>query len=130
MARTPKGSIASARPEPVSLTVRRAIPITLNDNGINSTFYTAQPTVTEALQEQGLTVYQGDNVTPGLDTQLSPGMRIYIQRSVPVAVTVDNHIIESRTLRNTVGQVLAEEGIALMGQDYSRPAAGPANLSQ
>ena len=117
-----RGVVTSARPESVSLEIRRAIPITLNDDGVSSRFFTAQPTVGEALGEQGLTVYEGDKITPGLDTQLSPGMRIYIQRSVPVTVEVDGYIFETRTLRETVGEVLAQEGIALMGQDYSRPA--------
>jgi 3D (Asp-Asp-Asp) domain-containing protein len=48
-------------------------------------------------------------------------MRIYIQRSLPVAITVDGRTIKTRTRRPTAGEVLAQEGIALMGQDYSRP---------
>lgn len=120
-ARTPQGALASTRPEPVQLIVRRAVPITLHDDRSRSTFYTTQPNVGEALLEQGLTLYLGDEVTPGLGTRLSPGMQIYIQRSLPVALTVDGRLIKTRTRRGTVGEVLAQEGIALMGQDYSRP---------
>ena len=122
MDRTSRGVVTSARPESVSLEIRRAIPITLSDGGVSSTFFTAQPTVGEALAEQRLIIYEEDKITPGLDTGLSPGMRIYIQRSVPVTVEVDGYIFETRTLRETVSEVLAQEGIALMGQDYSRSA--------
>ncbi len=114
-------SIVASRAEPLYLTVRRAMPVTLNDNGLNSTFYTAQPTVGAALTEQGLIIYAEDKVTPALETTLLPGIHIYIQRSLPVTIAADGRLIVTRTLGRSVGQVLAEEGIALMGQDYSRP---------
>ena len=121
LTQTPRGAIVSARSEPVRLIVHRAIPITLNDGGISSIFYTTQPNVGEALLNQGVALYLGDNVTPGLGTRLSPGMRIYIQRSTPVSVMVDGRTVKTRTRRKTVGEVLAQEGIALMGQDFTRP---------
>jgi uncharacterized protein YabE (DUF348 family) len=120
---TPRGAIASARPQVVHLIVHRAISVTLNDGQVTNTFYTTQPNVGEALLEQGITLFLGDKVTPSLGTRLSPGMRIYIQRSVPVAITVDGRIIKTRTRQETVGQILAQERIALMGQDFSRPPA-------
>lgn len=121
--RTPRANLASARPESVQLIVRRAIPVTINDGPVSSTIYTTQPNVGEALLEQGLTLYLGDQITPHLGSRLSPGMRIYIQRSTPVAITVDGRLLKSRTRRETVGEALAQEGIALMGQDFSRPPA-------
>jgi 3D (Asp-Asp-Asp) domain-containing protein len=82
--------------------------------------------VGEALLEQGLTLFLGDEVTPGLGTRLSPGMQIYIQRSLPVVIMTDGRLIKTRTRRETVGEVLAQEGVALMGQDFSRPSADQA----
>lgn len=120
-ARTPQGAMASTRPEPVQLIVRRAIPVTLHDDQASSAFFTTQPNVGEALLEQGLTLYLADKVTPALGTRLSPGMQIYIQRSLPVDITVDGRRIKTRTRRKTAGEVLAQEGVALMGQDFSRP---------
>ncbi|MCQ3976089.1 MAG: hypothetical protein DPW09_21875 [Anaerolineae bacterium] len=122
-AQTPQGAMASSRPEPVQLIVRRAVPITLHDGQVSSAFYTTQPNVGEALLEQGLTLFLGDKVTPGLGTRLSPGMQIYIQRSLPVDISVDGRLIKTRTRRKTAGEVLAQEGVALMGQDFSRPPA-------
>lgn len=115
-------TMTAGRPEPLYLIVHRAIPVTLTDNGLSSTFYTAQPTVGAALTEQGLSLYAEDKVTPPLETALLPGLHVYIQRSVPVTIAADGRLITSRTLGRTVAEVLAEEGIALMGQDYSRPA--------
>ncbi|MFN8458994.1 MAG: ubiquitin-like domain-containing protein [Anaerolineae bacterium] len=120
---TPVGAVASTRAAPLRLILRRAVPLTLHDGEISTTLYATQPNVGEALLEQGLTIFPGDLVMPGLDTRLSPGMQVYIQRSTPVAVAVDGRLIQTRTRRQTVGEVLAQEGVALMGQDYSRPAA-------
>lgn len=122
-AHVPRGVVASSRPQVVHLIVHRAIPVTLNDGQVRSTFYTTQPNVGEALLEQGITLFLGDKVTPGLGTPLSPGMRIFVQRSTPVAITVDGRTIKTRTRRKTVGEVLAQEEVTLMGQDFSRPPA-------
>ncbi len=118
---TPRGSMAAARPEPIQLIIHRAIPVTLIDNGGHSLFYTIRPNVGEALLEQGLTLYLGDRITPDLGTPLSPGMRIYIQRSSPVTIHVDGRILKTRSQGQTVGTVLAEMGVLLMGQDFSHP---------
>ncbi|MBN1995110.1 MAG: DUF348 domain-containing protein [Anaerolineae bacterium] len=120
---TPQEAPAATRPEAVQLIVHRAVPVTLNDGRVRSTFYTTQPNVGEALLEQNITLFLGDKVTPGLGTRLLPGMEVYIQRSIPVVITVDGWTVKTRTRRQTVGQVLAQEQIVLMGQDFSRPPA-------
>lgn len=119
----PRSAVLATRPDPVRLIIHRAVPVTLYEGRVNSTFYTTQPNVGEALLEQGITLFLGDKVTPGLGARLSPGMRIFIERSVPVSLSVDGRILQTRTRAETVGQVLAQEGVALMGQDFSRPAA-------
>lgn len=118
---TPRGAVAAQRPQAVSVVVRRAIPVSLDDEQVHTTFYTARPTVAEALAEQAITLLENDQVMPPPETTLSPGMRIYIQRATPVVIQTDGEMFEARTRRETVAQVLAEQGIALMGQDFSRP---------
>ena len=119
---TPSGAILSSRPEPVRITVDRAIPITVIDEQAVSTFYTARDTVNEALQEQGIMLFPEDRVRPGLDASLARGLRVFIDRSTPVTVIVDGQIIETRTHQETVAEVIGQLGISLVGQDYSRPA--------
>jgi 3D (Asp-Asp-Asp) domain-containing protein len=50
-------------------------------------------------------------------------MQVYIERSTPVSISADGREIRTRTQQETVGDVLAQEGVSLMGQDYSLPAA-------
>lgn len=123
LAATPGGAVTANRPHPIQLMVQRAVPITLNDERARSTFYTARATVGQALQEQGITLFPEDRVTPPLDTPLAPGLHIFIERSTPVTIIADGRTIQTRTHQPTVGSVLAQAGLALMGQDFSRPAA-------
>lgn len=110
------------RPIPVELTVHRAIPLMLHEDGIGSRLFTTQPTLTTALAAQGITLLAEDRLNPPLDTPLSPGLHIYLQRATPLTITVNGQTVSLRTHQKTVGQALLEAGIVLMGQDYSRPA--------
>lgn len=119
----PGETLDLARPEPLRLTIRRAVPVTLINGRVGNTFYTTQATVRSALSKQGLSLLQGDQVTPDPDTEVTPGMEIYIDRATPVSIVADGQTLQTRTRRQTVGEVLAQAKIPLMGQDFSRPAA-------
>jgi len=120
-ATTPSGAVASSRPEEVQLVIQRAILVTLHDEQTSSTFYTTRTTIGEALAQQGITLFPEDNVTPNLDTRPTSETEIFIKRSTPVTLMADGHTIETRTQQETVGAVLAQKGIALMGQDFTHP---------
>jgi len=112
---------ATADPELVRITVHRAIPFTLHEDGHATTLYTTAPIVGEALRRAGLTLYLADGVRPGLGEPMSAGMHIYVDRSIPVAAQVDGRTLRTRTHRERVGEVLADLGIVLTGQDYTTP---------
>lgn len=116
-----RGKRLSAEIAPLHIVLRRAVPIHVNDNGMPTTIYTACPTVGEALRAEGITLYLGDKVEPSLGSPVSTGMRVYIRRSVPVAISVDGRIIKTRTQRETVADVLAQETVALVGSDRVEP---------
>lgn len=107
--------------EPVRIAVRRAVPVTLHDGADTTTIHTTAPTVGEALRDASRTLYLADHVTPNLNTRVSAGMSIILERSTPVTVHVDGRRIRTRTHREHVGDVLADLGIALTGQDYTQP---------
>jgi uncharacterized protein YabE (DUF348 family) len=107
---------------PYALEVRRAIPLTVSDSGVAVAILSTAPTVGEALLDAGLHVYIGDSVLPDLGNPLLPGMTVYILRAVPVEIEADSRVVRTRTRGATVADALAEEGIALMGMDYSEPA--------
>ncbi|MFB0536688.1 MAG: ubiquitin-like domain-containing protein [Anaerolineae bacterium] len=116
-----RGQSLSAEIAPLHIVLRRAVPIHVNDDGLPTTIYTACPTLGEALRAENITLYLGDRVEPSLGSPVSTGMRVYIQRSVPVAIAVDGRTIKTRTQRETVADVLTQEEVALVGNDRLEP---------
>ena len=106
----------------VEVRVHRAVPFSLNDNGLVTQVWSTAPTVGQALAERGIRVYLADAVSVPLNTPLSPGLRVSIQRSRPVTIHVDGREIHTRSRAATVGDLLAQEGITLRRLDYTVPA--------
>lgn len=112
----------SREPQPVTLEVRRAIPLVVDDGNVPFTVYTAAPTVGEALRQAGVPIYLGDEVRPGLGHPVSAYLRVTIQRSVPILIEVDGRVIQTRTRARTVAAALAEQGVFLTGLDEVTPS--------
>lgn len=106
----------------IHISVTRALPITINDNGSISTLLTTQNTLGTALAQAGLQIYVGDSVTPDLTTPVTTGASVFIRRSRPASITVDGKTIRTRTRADTIQGLLSQEGIALEGKDYAIPA--------
>jgi uncharacterized protein YabE (DUF348 family) len=104
------------------LVIRRAASLTLDDGGALATIHTTASTVAQVLQEQGLHLYLGDAVTPGLQEPVRPGLVISIQRSVPVQIQVDGRTVHTRSRAQSVAGLLGREGIALIGRDRVEPS--------
>ncbi len=124
----PRLAPESAHASPVRLPdarieLRRAVPLTIQEVG-GQTFAikTSARTVGEALLQAGLMVYLADKVVPGLGTPVQPGMQVTIERAKPVTIWVDGRQVRTRTLHDTVADVLAEMNIVLLEQDYAQPA--------
>jgi uncharacterized protein YabE (DUF348 family) len=108
--------------EPLQLRLQRAMPMTVRDGGLPFTLSTTAQTVGEALYQAGITIYLGDLVQPPLATQITPGLRVLIQRSKPVTLAVDNHVVKTRTRAPSVGEALTEIGVTITGLDRIEPA--------
>lgn len=106
---------------PIRITVRRAVPIRVQDGAVATTFYTTARTVGEALYEQGFVMYLGDRVSPHLEAELAPGQSVFIERSKPVLLDADGLRRVLRTRAETVRELLSSEGVALGPKDYVLP---------
>ncbi len=115
---TSRGYLPDARIE-----LRRAVPLTIQElGGQTMSIKTSARTVGEALLQAGFMVYLADKVVPGLGAPVQPDMQVIIERSKPVTIWVDGRQVRTRTLRDTVADVLAEMNIVLLEQDYAQPA--------
>ena len=107
----------------IKLTLRRALPVSIDlGHGDVRKLETPARTVGEALNDIGLQLYLADRITPDLNTPLAPNLKIEVQQSKPINVDVDGRTLKTRTLRQTVGEVLTDLGVTLIGQDYTQPA--------
>lgn len=106
----------------VRITVQHARPLLIDDDGIVTTLQTTQATVGEALYAAGYTLYLADNVSPTLYTPVQDVTQVVIKRSRPVTILADGAQVRTRTHGLTVGDALADAGVALVGLDYSIPA--------
>jgi len=104
------------------LKLQRAVPLSINDSGTETTIYTVARTVGEALLSQDIKLYLGDRVQPVLGTLLTAGMRVEIRRAKPVTVQIDGRVVEIRTQARNVAQLLNEMGVELSGKDYTVPS--------
>jgi uncharacterized protein YabE (DUF348 family) len=117
--RVPTGAGAD---DPPLISVRRALSLSLAEDGASTTLYTTSDTVGQVLQEHGVLLYLGDEVQPDLQDRVTPGMAVTIHRSVPIQVEADGRTIRTRTRAEDVAGALGQEGIALLGKDRVEPA--------
>ena len=106
---------------PHTLKVLEPIAVTVVNEGGALTLTTTAPTVGQALWEAGLQVYLGDGVTPPLDSPVTPGLKITLDPSTLLTISLDGRRIHTRTYRRTVGEVLDDLGVVLVGEDYAIP---------
>lgn len=105
-----------------TLTVHRAVDITL-DESITSqrVIHTSADTVGEALTEAGVALYSGDFLNPPAETPITGPMTVTYRPGREITISVDGTRVQFRSSAATVGQVLAEAGIPLVGVDISQP---------
>ncbi len=103
------------------IVIDRAAEVVLEEGGVQTAFYTYADTVGAALFQAGMRLYRADQVYPDPATPLQHGMHVRIERSTPASVRVDGRLLRTRTHRTRVGEVLADLGVTLNGQDYATP---------
>ncbi len=115
-------SVTDPRDTRLRVVVDRAKQVQLEEGGVRTSLYSHADTVGEAVLGAGIKLYRADRISPDPATPLENGMHISLERSVPIDVRVDGHVLRTRTHRSRVGEVLADLGVTVNGQDYTSPA--------
>ena len=110
------------QPLPQHLAVDPYKTVIIEDGASRRALRTTALTVGEALVEAGVTLAALDNVSPSRETALLPDLTIVISRAAPYRITADGQTVEAYSGATAVGQVLADNGLALGPLDYTRPA--------
>jgi uncharacterized protein YabE (DUF348 family) len=105
-----------------TLSVRRAVTLTLITPDGTQTFQTSALTVGQALAETGFKLYAADRSDPPAETPITAALTVTFQPSRRLVVIADGKQVEVRSAAPKVGQALAEAGIPLVGLDYAVPS--------
>jgi uncharacterized protein YabE (DUF348 family) len=104
-----------------TLTVRRAVVLTIDAPDGLQTIQTSALTVGQALTEAGYKLYAADRLDPPAETPITGALTVTYQPGREIVVTVDGTKVHLRSAATTVGQALAEAGVPLVGLDTSLP---------
>ena len=99
-----------------------AYPVTLISSTGQRMFYSSAPTLGEALWEQGIILANGDRTSVPLNTPIIAPLQVEIANGVPLTVQVGDKQFSIASAAPTVGEALAQAGVALQGLDTSVPA--------
>jgi resuscitation-promoting factor RpfB len=99
-----------------------AVAIHLVENGRSTTYYSSANNIGSSLWDEGVQLTQADNLSLPMNSSIETDINISLQRSRPILIQTGAGEIQSRSAAGTVGQALADAGVALEGMDYSVPA--------
>lgn len=105
-----------------TLTYRMAVPVTVNHSGEQYTFYSSAATLGAALWEQQIELSASDTVSLPLTTPLTEPLAVEIYSAKLITILVDDVQVEVSTAAATIGEALADAGVALQGLDMAEPA--------
>ncbi|MCW5874409.1 MAG: DUF348 domain-containing protein [Anaerolineales bacterium] len=106
----------------IVLELRRPHTITLQVNGQTQQFRSAAVTLGEALAQQGIAYSAADHLSPAAETRLQGSLSASLQRARAFTITLAERTLTQYSAAATVGEALAQAGIALQGEDISEPA--------
>lgn len=107
----------------ITLLIRRSIELSIDSSdGRTWKITTSAQTVGEAFFEAGLILHANDRLDPPAETPLTGDLSVSWQPASEFYIQVDGLRLRVRSAATTIGQALAESGLAMMGLDYSIPS--------
>ncbi len=111
---------------PITLQTRRAVTLNLVTPEGQRQLQSAAFTVGEALTEADIQLYTSDSLEPPADTVITGPLTVNYVPARELTIFVNGQSIPVRSSAGTVGRVLAEAGIPLIGLDTSSPSENEA----
>ena len=110
-----------AQNEVTAIDVRRAVPVTIVENGLELQARSSGDTIAAVLEEMDVRLGPGDSVRPPLTASLSAGMQVRIEHARQMVVTLPEGKTVLYTLSEEVGPALAASGILLPNEYRLEP---------
>jgi uncharacterized protein YabE (DUF348 family) len=115
-----------------TIQIRRPLTLTLVTSQGQQTLETSALTVGEALSEAGYSITKSDLISPPAETPITGPLTATYSPARDLTISVGENVMNVRSAAGTVGEVLAEVGIPLVGLDTSSPleSEGPPSDGQ
>ena len=107
----------------ITLQVDRSLSFTLREDSQVQELGSVLPALGQALWKNGVVIQTADALNPAATTPLTEGLDANLQRAKSLTIRTSGGEITTLTAAQTVGEALAEAGLALQGLDYSNPSA-------
>ena len=100
-----------------TIVVKKAYTITIYDNGKAGVQYRANGTVAEALEQNGIVLKDGDEMSASPEDLIYEGQEIVIARGFPVKITADGETVTVRLAGGCVSDALDKAVLTLDDDD-------------
>ena len=110
----------------IQLQLQRAATITIITPQGQQTIESSAFTVGQALAEAGFSINSNDLVDPPIETPILESLTVNYTPARDFTVSIGNFELQARSAAGTVGEILAEAGIPLIGADTSSPSENEA----
>lgn len=105
----------------ISLQVERSLPFEIQQDTQVESYQAGTTTLGQALWKAGIILQSNDDLQPSPYTPLQANLKAQLTRAQPLSIQTANGEVTFRTSSQTIGEALAEAGLALQGLDYSDP---------
>lgn len=107
----------------ISLQIQRSLPFTLREGSQVSQLNSEKTGLGQALWKTGLILQTADHLQPSPNSPLKKNLEANLERAQTLTIRSAAGDFTLLTAAKTVGEALAEAGLALQGLDYSNPSA-------
>lgn len=114
---TADADLAAALTADIAVQITRAKRVFVSADGKRRMEDLNEGTVEDALKAAGITLGENDTVTPAMDTALTNGMRIRVQRYLDLTVTADGKTTEKSVAAENYSDAVEAMGITLGEND-------------
>jgi uncharacterized protein YabE (DUF348 family)/3D (Asp-Asp-Asp) domain-containing protein len=119
---TPAGAVNPALPDSVSLSVTRAVPMTIVEDGRTLSFHSARPTLGLVLRDAGIVLGPADEVYPAPGAAVIPGMRVEVRHAKAITLRLGESTSVIYTQKESLREALAETGLTFGPDDRVEPS--------
>ena len=105
----------------LTIQIRRAVGLTLTTPQGQQTIQTSALTVGQALTDAGFSLTKNDLIDLPAETPITQNLTVTYTPARNISIGIGDFELQVRSAAGTVGEVLAEAGIPLIGADTSSP---------